>query len=189
MKEAEGSVQKFIKSPLSRSPLICGVEASFFDVGMGKVPYPWTPGGNHCIVACGIRANGNILVRDYANTLNTPGSVREYDASKMALISATAVTPRWKTPFTTPAIDQQMIDTWAYFLGTNAAPYDTGIARDWKALYPKMDVGSPLGLEKDSVNWEGKPIKVQLFSSGIRCEYNTIDHISRWYDRDHKQVA
>ena len=39
--------------------LICGVEASFFDVGMGKVPYPWTPAGNHCIVACGIKANGN----------------------------------------------------------------------------------------------------------------------------------
>ncbi len=82
-----------------------------------------------------------------------------------------------------------MANTWAYFLGTNAAPYDTGIARDWKALYPRMDVGSPLGMEKDSVDWKGHPIKVQLFSSGIRCEHGVTDHISRWYDRNHKQVA
>ncbi|HVC37895.1 MAG TPA: hypothetical protein VNF46_05780 [Gammaproteobacteria bacterium] len=79
--------------------LICGAERGFFDVALGKVPYGWDYSQyNHCIVVCGVTSSGNLLVRDYANLMAEPGSVREYDASKMLLVSATAVEPHWMKP-------------------------------------------------------------------------------------------
>jgi hypothetical protein len=188
--------------------LICGAETGFFDVGLGKIPYGWTPAGNHAIVACGIDTRGNLLVRDYANIPGGPGSTRPYDSAKMRLVSATAVTPRWFKPFAVPAppiaapapvpaignkfMEQQASNTWNHFLlglGMPPLPYDTGIAAAWRAAYPKQNFGSPLGPERSSVDWKGVPIKVQLFSGGIRCEWNTFEHNARFYDAAGKQVA
>lgn len=78
--------------------MICGAETGFYDVGLGDIiPYGWTPTGNHCIVASGVAPSGNLLVRDMANVGHglVPGSLREYDNSKMFLISATAIIPHW----------------------------------------------------------------------------------------------
>ncbi len=84
--------------------LICGAERGFFDVALGRVPYAWDYSQyNHSIVVCGVTSTGNLLVRDYANLMAKPGSVREYDASKMQLISATAVEPHWMKPPVAPA--------------------------------------------------------------------------------------
>ena len=73
-----------------------------YDIGLGDVvPYPWTAKGNHIIVLTGVTANGNFLVRDSANCTNLydPNSLRpgprEYQASKLQLVSATAVIPPW----------------------------------------------------------------------------------------------
>jgi hypothetical protein len=74
--------------------LLCGAETGFFDVALGRVPYAWTPSGNHCIVASGLAGN-NLYVRDYANS-EFFGYRREYDAAKMRLVSATAVEPHWR---------------------------------------------------------------------------------------------
>ena len=74
--------------------LICGAETGFFDIALGRVPYAWTPSGNHCIVASGVVGN-NLYVRDYANS-EFFGYRREYDAARMRLVSATAVEPHWR---------------------------------------------------------------------------------------------
>lgn len=82
--------------------LICGAEASFFDVVLGRCPYAWQPAGNHCIVATGIAPGGDLYVRDYANS-EFFGYRRVYSAARMQLISATAVWPRWMEETMTPA--------------------------------------------------------------------------------------
>jgi hypothetical protein len=78
--------------------LICGAETGMHDLDLGdRVPYAWTPTGNHCIVASGIASDGNLLVRDTASIAPTgvrPGP-RRYDASKLQLISATAISLPW----------------------------------------------------------------------------------------------
>ncbi len=75
--------------------LMCGAETGMVDVGLGdKVPYNWVPTGNHCIVISGIAHDGNLLVHDTAN-IDASGRVRPgprtYDASKLQIVSATAV--------------------------------------------------------------------------------------------------
>ena len=89
--------------------LICGMETGFYDVGLGDiVPYGWPPAGSHAIIASGVAPSGNLYVRDYANVGHglVPGSRREYDISKMFLISGTAVYPRWWQKGSTMAIPQ-----------------------------------------------------------------------------------
>lgn len=81
--------------------MICGHENSFFDLDLGdKIPYSWTPTGNHCLVASGIASDGNLLVHDTASIAPSgvrPGP-RRYDASKMVLISGTAIAEPWLAP-------------------------------------------------------------------------------------------
>lgn len=79
--------------------LMCGAETGMYDIGLGdRVPYTWTPTGNHCIVASGVAHDGNLLVHDCANI--APNGVRTgprtYDASKLQLISATAIVVPWQ---------------------------------------------------------------------------------------------
>jgi hypothetical protein len=89
-----------IKGALKRGypVLMCGAETGMYDIGLGdRVPYSWTPTGNHCIVATGIAADGNLLVRDPANVDNNgprPGP-RTYDISKLQLISGVVFVPSW----------------------------------------------------------------------------------------------
>jgi hypothetical protein len=89
-----------IKAALGKGYLVmmCGAEPAMHDVGLGDiVPYGWTPSGNHCVVASGISGDGNLFVRDMANVGHglVPGSQRTYDASKLQLISGTAIIPSW----------------------------------------------------------------------------------------------
>lgn len=89
-----------VKAMLARGHLVlvCGAETSFFDMELGRVPYSWPPTGNHCIVASGIAKDGNLLVHDCASISSggvRPGP-RRYDAKKMRLISATAVSVPWQ---------------------------------------------------------------------------------------------
>ncbi len=89
-----------VKGALKRGypVLICGAETGMYDIGLGdRVPYSWTPTGNHCIVATGIAKDGNLLVRDPANVDNSgprPGP-RTYDISKLDLISGVVFVPPW----------------------------------------------------------------------------------------------
>lgn len=80
--------------------MICGAEAGMHDLELGdRVPYNWIPSGNHCIVASGIASDGSLLVHDTASIDTTHWTVRpgprHYDASKLQLISGTAVQVPW----------------------------------------------------------------------------------------------
>lgn len=79
--------------------MVCGAETGMFDMDLGDIiPYSWTPTGNHCIVASGVASDGNLLIHDCASIAPSgvrPGP-RKYDASRMQLISATAVIPPWQ---------------------------------------------------------------------------------------------
>jgi hypothetical protein len=87
--------------------LLCGAETGMYDMGLGdRVPYNWTPTGNHCIVVSGVDSAGHLLVHDCANVdvngIVRPGP-RTYDTSKISLVSATAVSPPWKGNAMVPA--------------------------------------------------------------------------------------
>ncbi|OYV47681.1 MAG: hypothetical protein B7X06_02915 [Verrucomicrobia bacterium 21-51-4] len=94
--------------------IICGAESGFYDVGLGDiVPYTWPPSGNHCIIASGVAPSGNLLVHDMANVGHglIPGATREYDITRMYLVSGTAVIPQWigedvSVQITDPVIQQ-----------------------------------------------------------------------------------
>ena len=69
-------------------------ESDVFDVQLGRSPYSWdTSLYSHIITATGIAPSGNLLFRDTANVDN-PGP-REYDCSRLHLISATLFVPSW----------------------------------------------------------------------------------------------
>jgi hypothetical protein len=78
--------------------MICGAETGMYDIALGDiVPYSWTPSGNHCIVASGVTADGNLLVHDTANIGPTGVRTgpRTYDANRLSLVSATAIAVSW----------------------------------------------------------------------------------------------
>jgi hypothetical protein len=78
--------------------MLCGAETGMVDIGLGDVvPYGWTPSGNHCIVASGVTADGNLLVHDTANIGPTGVRTgpRTYDANRLSLVSATAIAVPW----------------------------------------------------------------------------------------------
>jgi hypothetical protein len=88
--------------------IFAGAETGFFDLGLGgRIPYPWTPQGNHVIVITGLDG-GNFLVRDSANiappNILRPGP-RVYDASKLQPVSITEIIPPFATSpaFNVPA--------------------------------------------------------------------------------------
>jgi hypothetical protein len=91
-----------------------------------------------------------------------------------------------------PHMDQQMLDTWNMFLtgiGQPPVAYTTGIANSWKKNYRTLNAGSPLGPEKRSVDWSGASIQIQLFSNGVRCEWNNATGTAAWFDAYNKQIA
>ncbi len=85
-----------VKSALAQGMpvILCGAETGMHDLALGgAVPYSWRPSGNHAIVVSGIAADGNLLVHDTANVDAhgvRPGP-RVYDASRLQIVSATAV--------------------------------------------------------------------------------------------------
>lgn len=90
------AVKQYVKA--GYPVLIAAAENSIFDLGLGDVvPYPWVPTGSHIVVVTGLAGN-NLLCRDSAN-IEAPNTLRPgprvYDASKLVLVSATAVVPPW----------------------------------------------------------------------------------------------
>lgn len=84
---------------LGEPVLLCGHEDSMYDLDLGdRVPYSWTPTGNHAIVVSGVASDGNLLVHDCANIAPTGVRTgpRRYDASKLQIVSATAIKPTWE---------------------------------------------------------------------------------------------
>ncbi len=91
-----------------------------------------------------------------------------------------------------PHMEQQMQDVWDMFLaGINQplVPYTTGIATSWKQQYQQINAGSPLGPEKQSVDWQGNSIQIQYFSGGLRCEWSNATSTPAWYDAFNRRVA
>ena len=157
--------------------LLTAPERVLFDVTLGRVPYDWNYASyNHCIVVCGLYDNGNLMVRDYANLLAEPGSAREYAASYIAgnIISATAVTPRWKQ------MEAAIAAMWNAVVDV---PYDTGIALEWAEKTASEDFyGPPLGKELPNTDWNGKPLTAQIFAGGW-CEWQNGKAIWRRYQK------
>ncbi len=78
-------------------------------------------------------------------------------------------------------IEQSAKDCWEstalIFSGTSPS-YTSGIAIAWQQLYAAgKKPGPPLTLEYGSVDWSGKPIRVQEFAN-TRCEWDGQSH---WY--------
>lgn len=75
--------------------IVCGAETGMVDMALGdRVPYNWTPTGNHAIVVTGVAPDGNLLVHDTAN-VDAQGRIRPgprtYDASRLQVVSVTSV--------------------------------------------------------------------------------------------------
>jgi hypothetical protein len=60
-------------------------------------------------------------------------------------------------------------------------PFDTAIAAAWRARYPKHQFGPAIGIEFDSINWRGEPLKVQYFLGG-HAEQNVKTKEIIFYD-------
>jgi len=122
--------------------LLAVTEPSVLDLALGNNnPYPWTPAGNHMILATGVTGSGNLLVRDSANCTNltNPNSLRPgprtYNASTLQLVSATVVVPPWRprpadqTPFTVPLV---LPAGWSDDGTTLLAPNGIGVVRGFR---------------------------------------------------------
>ncbi len=130
-------------------------ELDIIEERTGQVPYPW-------------RSDNPLSWPQGFNAQNFGGNV----------------------PMNWPSLgmQQQAQDTWlisAKFLQAafgNTAPYTTGIALAWQNAYKSgKNYGPPVCTEQNSVDWNNKPIKVQLFAGGVRAEWDGSIH---WYDKD-----
>ncbi|MGB8347343.1 MAG: C39 family peptidase [Ktedonobacteraceae bacterium] len=120
--------------------IIAGAEIGMVDIGLGGiVPYPWHPAGNHVIVVTGNARGGHFLVRDPANctSLSDPHSLRPgprtYDASKLQLVSATAVMPPWRARPTEGFDPRNIPAGWQDDGSTLTAPNGHKVARGFRA--------------------------------------------------------
>lgn len=138
--------------------MLCGAETGMFDMALGDiVPYSWTPSGNHCIVVSGVAPAGNLLVHDCASIAPTgvrPGP-RTYDASKMSLVSVTAIAVPWLPALPSDFDPTKEIDMPIVIDITNPA-----IAAHFKELnihqWQCTDAGGP---------WQGKIIQYAMLSN------------------------
>jgi hypothetical protein len=189
---------------------VCGAETGFrYASGAATgnpVPYTWTPTGNHCIAITGIAPSGNFLVRDMAALTAmdnfTPDTPQEYDNSSMVLISGLAIIPSWlKAPVppvpavpsgakpspATGAMLQQFTDLWNssaplfHALGLVAPAMTSGIAGQWLLYMQRYFVGPPLTPEIDTVDWNGNPIKVQMFAGGFEAQWDVAKGTMRMF--------
>jgi Papain-like cysteine protease AvrRpt2 len=164
--------------------LITGAEAGFFDVGLNKIPYAWDYNlYNHAIVACGVTSDGNIYVRDYANVQAEPGSIREYNASKMTLISATAVKPRWMVPPVTglvPTSDDLHVWGSKAVLNPSSAIGQSWLVGRWKHNF---NFGAAQETEQDMTAYYKSPTRIveQEFLRG-RASWHESTGKTTWYD-------
>lgn len=172
--------------------IIALAESSVYDMELGKNPYPWnTSGYNHIVTATGVK-NGNLLIRDTAN-IAPPNSIRPgprvYAVTRLRLISATLVKPRWKVVPPPAALPHIAINTTKVFPMINptnddktlwsavksSVPFDPshGIPQAWlQALYNGVFLGCPVENERGGVIRDGKTITEQCFTASV----------ARWYD-------
>lgn len=180
-------------------------ETSVLDRQLNANPYWWGPSDDHIAPIVGITRDNNYLVNDYANVspgsdrdLQTPKTPlpwpRKYDASRLQLEWATIIRLPWTPPIpngdpsTWPPytgamnmnIEQQATDIWAQ--NPVQAPTDTNIFKSWHRAYvgQQWNFGFPTTQEFNTVDWNGKPIKVQYFSAGVRAESSA--GTTRFYD-------
>lgn len=166
----------WVKEQLGRGlPVIIGiVESSVVDNQLGANPYNWnTTGLTHIIIASGQGAGGEILVRDTANI--APNGVRpgprHYDANRLQLISATAVTPTWVSnppPPAPPDPDADAIAAWNAG-GSPKAPFvkGHGIPDSYaKSFHDGHYYGVPLEPER-SHEENGVTIVEEAFTAGF----------------------
>jgi len=171
-------------------PVIIAItEDSVYDAGIGGKPYAWnTSGYNHIITVTGMATSGNILVRDTANVGRA--GPREYDLSRLVIISATVFVPSWlprpsgaTPPSSSPpsSSSQQQAAADNLWNSTNLGlDMKTGIGQSWLAHYVAgVFFGPPLTREYASVDWNGKPITQQVFQSGVANWVNS--NMCLWY--------
>lgn len=105
--------------------MLCGAETGMYDVDLGdRIPYSWTPSGNHCIVVSGVASDGNLLVHDCASIAPSgvrPGP-RRYDQAKLQIVSATAIHVPWigGTSMNVPSGWRWDVNTHTLFCPNNA---------------------------------------------------------------------
>jgi hypothetical protein len=171
--------------------LICGAETGFYDMGLGDiVPYGWPPSGNHCIVATGIAPSGNFYVRDMANVGHglVAGSRREYDNSRMDLISGTAIVVPWLSQPSPPSVLEPTPDDLHVWNLLNAdIPFDPthAIPQSWLVgrWHHSYNFGSALEAEQDmtSVYKTAYTVMEQEFTRGRASWHSDTNHVT-WYD-------
>jgi hypothetical protein len=165
--------------------MLCGAETGMHDLDLGgRVPYSWTPSGNHCIVACGIASDGNLLVRDTASI--APGGVRpgprRYLASALQIVSATAIIVPWEVTtmidITTPGVSNYFdaVDAHHWHCKQTGRVIQFGILEFYKAFGGNALCGlTHLGL----------PVSPEI---PIDAHGNTMQHFERgvlFYDPQH----
>lgn len=162
---------------------ICGAETGFIYLNGDTVPYAWTPTGNHCIAATGLDSTGNFIVRDTASLVQadnfSPDTAQVYDNSKMNLISGLAIIPSWLASVAPPVPTSnenqitQFTDIWNasaplfHAQGLPDPAMTTGLAKEWFLYMQKYFIGPPVTPEFNSVDWNGNPIIVQIYSCGM----------------------
>lgn len=186
-----------VKEALGRGHpvLLCGHEDGYYDIGLGdKVPYNWVPCGNHAVTATGIASDRNFLVRDSANVdkngIIRPGP-RHYDNSKMFLISATEVIPKWMQVAPAPVVvkpapPKQLEftppDLYVWTMFKPNIRQNTGIAQEWLRARQRhsMELGGPEDEERDVV-YNGEHYAEQRFDHAVaQWRHKTNECV--WYD-------
>lgn len=182
-------------------PVILAVtESSVLDVRVGGSPYHWdTAGLDHIIVATGVAASGNPLVRDSAN-VGRPGP-REYVGTKLQLLSATVFVPTWLPrpagalpPLPPPLVpaaphaefSANDLQVWTAFtrrVGMADLPHTTGIAKQWlhaRWTAPYRNIGPPM--EAEIINeYNGQRYAEQQYF-GARASWCLETSDCTWYD-------
>ncbi len=160
-------------------PVIIAIsEDSVFDVALGGKPYAWnTTGYNHIITVSGMARSGNVLVRDTAN-VNRAGP-REYDLSKLMIISATVFVPGWLArpstnappslspplPPVNPNQRKAFEIEWRSIVAS--ASISSGIANQaWLDYQAGKFHGPATSLEYEDVDWNGNKVIVQDVAAG-----------------------
>lgn len=166
-----------------RPVLFCGAETGMHDLALGdRVPYSWTPSGNHAIIVSGVAPDGNLLVHDCASI--APNGVRPgprtYDASKLQPVSATAINVPWlseenmQISITTPGVSHYFkeVDThhWECLVDSAFGPSKGKIIQ-----YGMLAVYKALGLagtnDLRGLSWLGLPLTNEQILDG---EGNTL---------------
>jgi hypothetical protein len=168
----------------------------------------WTPSGNHVFTYTGIASDGNLLVHDTAAIKGGIfGTIqpqpRHYQTSSLENHWASIVQLPWLPPiesgdplswkgteterntWVNTGQQTQAADTWKIGVELVKAVFqidlapNTGIYQSWEKEYMNgLNHGYPTTPERNTVDWNNKPIVVQYFASGDRCEWDGNPH---WY--------